>query len=173
MTLDGKVAIITGAAGGIGTAVATAMAQAGAKVSLVDHDERALQPVVLALRGRGFDVIGHVADVATPEGNREVVEDTISVFGRVDIFHANAGVAPFADLLQTTREDIDRTLAVNLVGAIHGCAAVLPAMVGQRSGVLLLEGRSDRAVPLARGPARTGRYPLRHDLSGRCPHADA
>jgi NAD(P)-dependent dehydrogenase (short-subunit alcohol dehydrogenase family) len=138
MTLDGKVAIITGAAGGIGTAVATAMAQAGAKVSLVDHDERALQPVVLALRGRGFDVIGHVADVATPEGNREVVEDTISAFGRVDIFHANAGVAPFADLLQTTREDIDRTLAVNLVGAIHGCAAVLPAMVGQRSGVLLL-----------------------------------
>jgi len=89
MTLDGKVAIITGAAGGIGTAVATAMAQAGAKVSLVDHDERALQSVVLTLRGRGFDVIGHVADIATPEGNCEVVEDTISAFGRVDILHAN------------------------------------------------------------------------------------
>lgn len=138
MILEGKVAIVTGAAGGIGLAVATAMAQAGARVALVDHHERSLQHAVMALRARGFDVVGQVADVATQQSNREVAESAVSAFGRIDIFHANAGIAPFADLLQSSPAEIERTVAVNLVGAIHGCSAVLPVMVRQGSGVLLL-----------------------------------
>jgi NAD(P)-dependent dehydrogenase (short-subunit alcohol dehydrogenase family) len=138
MKLDGKVAIVTGAAGGIGLAVATTMAQAGSEVALVDQDAQALRRVVAELRQRGLEVLDIAANVAVAEENRVVAERTIAAFGRIDIFHANAGVAPFADLLQTTREDIERTIAVNLVGAIHGCAAVLPAMVRQGSGVLLL-----------------------------------
>ena len=67
-----------------------------------------------------------------------MVEKALEVFGRVDIFHANAGVAPFHDLLASSELDVANTVDVNLVGAIHGCAAVLPVMTSQKQGVILL-----------------------------------
>lgn len=138
MVLNGRAAIITGAASGIGLAVASAMTRAGARVALVDRDESALGNAVRALQADGFDAIGCAGDVADPEDCRRAAEFALQAFGRIDIFHANAAVAPFADLLESTTEQIERTVAVNLVGAMHGCAAVLPAMIRQRSGVLLL-----------------------------------
>ena len=87
---------------------------------------------------RGLTVIGSVADITTPAGNQQLVAHALEKFGRIDVFHANAGVAPFEDLLQATAESIARTIDVNLKGAIHGCAAVLPTMVAQHSGVILL-----------------------------------
>jgi NAD(P)-dependent dehydrogenase (short-subunit alcohol dehydrogenase family) len=136
--LDGKVAIVTGAAGGIGRAVAFEFASQGATVVLSDIRKQPLEHTVSDLRGHGLDVKALVADVTTASGNRELVAGTLESCGRIDVFHANAGVAPFEDLLQTTPESIRRTIDVNLAGAIHGCAAVLPAMVAQRHGVILL-----------------------------------
>jgi NAD(P)-dependent dehydrogenase (short-subunit alcohol dehydrogenase family) len=136
--LDGKVAIVTGAAGGIGRAVAFEFASQGATVVLSDIRKQPLEHTVSDLRGHGLDVKALVADVTTASGNRELVAGTLESCGRIDVFHANAGVAPFEDLLQTTPESIRRTIDVNLAGAIHGCAAVLPAMVAQHRGVILL-----------------------------------
>ena len=87
---------------------------------------------------RGFKVTGSVADITTPAGNQQLIATALVHFKRIDVFHANAGIAPFEDLLQATAESIERTIAVNLKGAIHGCAAVLPTMVAQHSGVILL-----------------------------------
>lgn len=138
MNLNGKVGVVTGAAGGIGFAVATEMATQGASVLLSDVRAEPLARAVDGLNARGLVVKGCVADVTTREGNQRLVADALSAFGRIDVFHANAGVAPFEDLLQTSTESISRTIDINLKGAIHGCAAVLPTMVAQHSGVLLL-----------------------------------
>jgi NAD(P)-dependent dehydrogenase (short-subunit alcohol dehydrogenase family) len=136
--LTGKVAIVTGGAGGIGRAVAFEFASQGATVVLADIQEGLLEDTVRELQSDGLDVMASVADVATASGNRDLVARTLESCGQIDVFHANAGVAPFEDLLQTTAESIKHTIDVNLAGAIHGCAAVLPSMVAQRRGVILL-----------------------------------
>lgn len=138
MRLAGKVAILTGAAGGIGAAIAREMAREGATLVLSDLREESLATCVDNLRREGLQASAFCADVATPEGNAALVQYALAECGRVDVFHANAGVARFEDLLESTPQAIERVLQVNLHGAIHGCAAVLPAMVAQRSGVILL-----------------------------------
>jgi len=138
MNLMGKIAVVTGAAGGIGRAVAIEMASQGAAVVLSDVRAELLEHTVRELLERGRKVIGSVVDITTPAGNQQLVARALEDFGRIDVFHANAGIAPFEDLLQATAESIERTIAVNLKGAIHGCAAVLPTMVAQHSGVILL-----------------------------------
>jgi NAD(P)-dependent dehydrogenase (short-subunit alcohol dehydrogenase family) len=138
MGLAGKVVIVTGAAGGIGRAVAREMATQGARVVLCDVSAGPLSSVVSELAATGLLVSAFAADITTREGNETLVDDTLRKFGRVDVFHANAGIAPFEDLLQTSEASIARTIDVNLKGAIHGCAAVLPSMVSQGSGVILL-----------------------------------
>lgn len=138
MRLGGQVAIVTGAARGIGRAVARRYAQDGACVVLADLDEASLHATTEALREERLDVLGVTTDVSTSEGNSALSAAAIAAFGRIDIFHANAGIAPFRDLLESTSAEIERTIGLNLSGAIHGCAAVLPTMVAQRSGVILL-----------------------------------
>jgi len=138
MNLDHKVAVITGAAGGIGFAVANEMAAHGATVVLADHRAHELELAVEKLQQRGFTVTGCVTDITTLAGNQKLVASALASFDRIDVFHANAGVAPFEDLLETSEASIAHTIDVNLKGAIHGCAAVLPTMVSRKSGVILL-----------------------------------
>ena len=138
MKLSEKVAIVTGAAQGIGLATATAMAEAGARVVLVDRNATAVTAAADNLATRGLVARPCVIDITSPSANRQMVEKALEVFGRVDIFHANAGVAPFRDLLTSSELDVANTVDVNLVGAIHGCAAVLPVMMSQKQGVILL-----------------------------------
>lgn len=138
MNLEGKIAVITGAAGGIGFAVASEMATQGATVMLCDNRAQALNRAVHQLQRRGLQAVACACDVTTQAGNQTLVAAAMGTFGRIDVFHANAGVAPFEDLLQTSEASITRTIDINLTGAIHGCAAVLPTMIAQRSGAILL-----------------------------------
>jgi NAD(P)-dependent dehydrogenase (short-subunit alcohol dehydrogenase family) len=138
MKLSEKVAIVTGAAQGIGLATATAMAEAGARVMLVDRNATSVSAAADNLAARGLMVRSSGVDITSLSGNRQMAEETLDVFGRIDIFHANAGVAPFRDVLTSSEADVTNTIDVNLVGAIHGCATVLPVMTSQRQGVILL-----------------------------------
>ena len=138
MMLSGKVAVVTGAAGGIGRAVSREMATQGACVVLCDVVAEPLAAIVEELRSSGLQAAPCIADIATRAGNDSLVAEAIRKYGRIDVFHANAGVAPFEDLLQASDASIARTVDINLKGAIHGCAAALPVMTAQRSGVILL-----------------------------------
>lgn len=137
MLLQRRVVIVTGAARGIGRAVTERMTAAGASVVMADAREEVLAAAA-SLAARGMNVIAVQADVSSPEGNAEVAERALSRFGRIDVFHANAGIAPAGDLLQLDRAALERTISVNLTGVIHGCRAVLPQMTAQRAGVILL-----------------------------------
>lgn len=136
--LQDQTAIVTGAARGVGLAVATRMAEAGAQVVLADILADPLDRAIEALRNQGHRVIACHTDIASAAGNQAMVELALAEFGRVDIFHANAAVMELTQLHSMQAHEPDRMIDVNLKGTIHGCAAALPHMVQQRRGTILI-----------------------------------
>lgn len=141
--LKGKVAVITGAASGIGLATANALMDAGATVVMVDRNEAALNDLVAGSGGRA---IAQVTDLVDPASCAAMVPEILAKTGRIDILHANAGIYIGGDLMDTDAETIDRMLNLNINAVIKNVHAVLPHMVGRGSGDIVvtcsLAGRS-------------------------------
>ena len=135
--LDGKVAIITGAAGGIGEITAQFFLEEGAKIALVDMSEEALNEVEEFLSN--YD--GHIsviADVTKEEDVQNYVEKTKEAFGRIDILFNNAGVTgELTDLVDLEVEDFNNVLEINATGVFLGLKHVLPTMIEQESGSII------------------------------------
>ena len=123
--LDGKVAVVTGAAGGIGRAASLRLADEGAQVVLVDLDEVAAKVVADSLGATGTHVLVVGADVSTEEGTDADARRALT-FGRVDLLHANAGVeGPLAAVPDYPIADFDRIMSVNVRGVFLGVRAVM------------------------------------------------
>ncbi len=135
--LDGKVAIITGAARGIGKATARLFAREGARVVITDIDADTGQATTEEIRREGGDVIFVPVDVTDPESVQHMVDKTLETYGRIDILVNNAGVLRDRTLLKMTHEDFDFVINVNLRGVFNCTKAVAPVMVEQGSGVIL------------------------------------
>jgi 3alpha(or 20beta)-hydroxysteroid dehydrogenase len=133
--LEGKVALITGAAGGIGAAAARRMAQEGARLVLTDADEQGAQRVAQELGGGRADAIGH--DVTSEERWRAVIAHALDVHGRVDVLLNNAGVFLAAPLTETSAEEFRRVIDINVTGVFLGMRAVAPAMIERRAGSVI------------------------------------
>ena len=129
MRLDGKVALITGAASGIGRATALRFAEEGAKVVAVDISDANVETVEL-IRHAGGEATAVRADVSDDADVARAVQVAESEYGRLDVAFNNAGImlADDADAVATSDETIDRTLAVNLKGVLYGCRHQIPAM---------------------------------------------
>lgn len=136
--LAGKVAIVTGAARGIGAAIAAAYSAAGARLAALDLDRRAVEDMIAAAglpRERTLALACDVFDAAAVEA---AVAETIAAFGAPDILVNNAAaVTPQGRIGDTPRAEWDRTLAVNLTGAFLMAQAVLRAMRPRRSGLVI------------------------------------
>jgi NAD(P)-dependent dehydrogenase (short-subunit alcohol dehydrogenase family) len=115
--LDGKVAIVTGAASGIGRASAILFAREGARVVVVDQNSTAAHATVTAISREGGDVQGFGADVGQEDQVRAVIDSTLTAFGGIDVVFANAGIlgGP-APLLEQTVEQWQQILQTNLLG---------------------------------------------------------
>ena len=126
--LSGKVAVVTGAAHGIGRALAIGLRDRGCDVALVDIDEQALIRLERGLRQTRADgaVSAHVADVSDRERLRQVAQDVVAAHGAVHVLVNSAGVAHEAPFVRTSLEDWDRIVAVNLLAVIHGCHYFMP-----------------------------------------------
>ena len=135
--LKGKVAIITGGAGGIGRAAGAEFVAEGANVLLVDLEEGALRDAARAIGSNR--VATCVADVTSPDDNAHMVADCVERFGGVDVFLANAGiegrVKPITDC---EVEVFDRVLAVNVRGVWLGLKSVIPAMQKRGGGSIVI-----------------------------------
>ena len=138
MKLEGKVSIVTGGGRGIGRVIALRFAAEGAAVAVSGTRKEALDLVAQEIRegaGHALPVVSDVADEADVE---RLVAATLDQFGQIDILVNNAGIAgPTALAIDVTREDWDRTLAVNLTGAFLCAKHVLPHMIKQRSGRII------------------------------------
>jgi 3-oxoacyl-[acyl-carrier protein] reductase len=137
--LDGKVAIVTGSSRGIGRAIAERFATEGAKVTVnwVGR-EREAQAVVDTIKARGGEALSVRADVSSSVDVKELVRATVDRFGRVDILVNNAGVMFTKPVLETTEEDWDRTIDVNLKGAYLCAKEVAPIMLRQETGTIIM-----------------------------------
>ena len=135
--LEGKVAIVTGGARGIGLAIATLLADCGASVVVSDLDREMAEKETANLVSNGRQAIAAVANVALSEEVKGLVAQTVSHWGRVDILINNAGITRDGLLLRMKEEDWDAVISVNLKGVYHCIKAVLPIMAKQRSGKIV------------------------------------
>ena len=119
--LDGKVALVTGAATGIGKAIAAALADAGARVVVNHpHTPAPAETVVRAIRARGGEASALAADVSRRDEYAEMVDRLLAEHGRWDILINNAAVAITKPFPTITEDDFDRSFAVNVKGVFHG-----------------------------------------------------
>ena len=129
MRLEGKVALITGTAGGIGRAAALRFAEEGARIVAVDLVDANHETVEL-IREAGGEAVAVQADVSDDAAVAAAVQTAEQTYGRLDIAFNNAGImlADDSDSIATPEETIDKTLAVNLKGVLYGCRHQIPAM---------------------------------------------
>ena len=132
--LDGKAAIVTGAGAGIGLAIAQRLATEGAKVLCADIDGAAADAAAATI---GAGAVGHRADVSDERQVVAMVDACVGAFGGVDKLVANAGIVHFASITETTVEDFDRVIAINLRGAWLCTKHVVPKMVEGGGGAIV------------------------------------
>jgi NAD(P)-dependent dehydrogenase (short-subunit alcohol dehydrogenase family) len=161
--LLGEKAIVTGAARGIGAAIARRFAAEGASLGLLDLDGEALAGVVEELRGAGAEVADASADIGDPAALGGALARLSGELGGVDVLVNNAGINVFRDPLAMTDEDWRRCMAVNLEGAWNCIRLVLPSML-ERGGGSIVNIASTHAFAIIRG---TFPYPVaKHALIG-------
>ena len=136
--LDGKTALITGAARGIGKEIALLFAREGANIAFTDIAlNEAVQETSDALKAYGVKVQAYASDAADFEAAHAVVDDVIKEFGRIDILVNNAGITRDTLLMRMTEEQWDVVMQVNLKSAFNFTHAVTPYMVRQRGGSIM------------------------------------
>ncbi len=171
MRLQGRVAIVTGAAGGIGKAVALRFAAEGADLCLAGR--RGCAATVAEVAAMGRKVIDVQTDVTDKAANQRMVERTLEAFGKIDILVTVAGVVSQGNAETLEEAEWDRVMAVNLKGVFLSCQAVIPAMRKARYGRIVNIGsllaknggnprpwidrsEQDRAGNIAYGAAKAG-----------------
>ena len=129
----GKTAVVTGAANGIGNAMARHFAESGMRVMLADIQPGPLADAVERLRAEGFDVLGHVTDVTKPESVAQLAGATVDAFDQVHLLCNNAGIGPGGQTLLWEYEPVDWRwcVDVNVLGIAWGIKAFVPIMLAQ------------------------------------------
>jgi 2-keto-3-deoxy-L-fuconate dehydrogenase len=135
--LSRKVALVTGAGSGIGSAIAHTFAAAGAQVFVGDLNEEGAREVVTGIRARGGHSEVLRLDVRDEQSCRHAAGAVVGMAGRLDILVNNAGVGHVGTMLQTEGADLDRLYAVNVRGVFNVTKACLPEMLARRAGVII------------------------------------
>lgn len=137
MRLAGEVAVITGAARGIGAACARQFAREGAVVVAADRDAEALAALEAELRGQGAACVTATVDMGNPDAPAGLVDTAVSRFERIDILVNNAGITRVAPIQSVTLDTWAKIQDVNLRGTFLACQAVAPVMTSQRKGSIV------------------------------------
>lgn len=154
MEFDGKTAVITGGARGIGRATASAFVERGATVVVADKDEEPGRRTAEELSAGGGTVEFRRLDVSDAAAFDRTVEAVVEEFGSVDVLFNNAGAGHPSDLVDTDLETRDEILDVNLCGVWNGCRAAAPRMVEQGGGAIV----NMCSVAAVRGAAGAATY---------------
>lgn len=161
MRFDGKVAMITGAAHGMGASHALGFAKEGADIVAIDIAEsipgtiaakassKDLDQIVKEIKAMGRKAIGVIADISKPAQVKAAVDKAIVEFGKIDILVNNAGVCVLGPIINATEQQINNTIDVNLKGTIYCCKYVVPHMAKRKYGKIIniLSGAALYAEP--------------------------
>lgn len=136
--LDGKTALITGAARGIGKAIALKFASEGADIAFTDLViNEAAQQTITEIAAYGHKVKGYASNAASFEESQKVVEEIMAEFGRIDILVNNAGITKDGLVMRMSEDQWDAVIAVNMKSAFNFLHAVVPVMAKQRGGSII------------------------------------
>jgi meso-butanediol dehydrogenase / (S,S)-butanediol dehydrogenase / diacetyl reductase len=143
--LDGKVAIVTGAGGGIGRAMVIRLAQEGAQVVAADIDEKRVDETAKLARELG-DVAHRQVDVSQPDQVEQLVATAVGRYGKLTTICNNAAISIPGDVTEISVEDFDQTIAVNLRGVFLGCKYAVPALLAAGGGSIVNTGSVNSLV---------------------------
>jgi len=160
--LAGRSALLTGAAGGIGLALARRLARAGTRVALLDRDEAGAKAAAESLRAEGHEAAGFACDVTDASACRAAVAAAREAIGPLDLLVANAGITHVGRVIDTDVEVLRRVLDVNFFGAVHVAQASLADLL-ERRGQIVVIGSIAGQAPLA---TRAGYAASKHALHG-------
>jgi ribitol 2-dehydrogenase len=150
--LDGKIAAITGGASGIGLETARALIEAGAIVHLLDRDNAALQAACGELGGAAIPICIDLFDYPAVE---ETVAGIVAAHGRIDILYANAGAYVGGKVWEGDASNWDNMLNLNINATFRAVSAVLPAMMKQEGGDIIVTSSIAGAIPIVAEPIYT------------------
>ena len=137
MKLDGKIAFITGAASGIGKGIAIAYALEGAKVALSDINEQGINETLEQIKSSGGTGVSVAGDVSDRREVNLMVDKAAGLLGPIDILVNCAGISEIRPFLETTEQQWDRTIKINLKSIFLTCQAILPEMIARKSGNII------------------------------------
>lgn len=137
MGFKGRVALVTGGSRGIGKAIAQKLAKQGAKISIIDINQEALDEVQKDFTAKGFDVFTKQVNVVHAKAVEEVVKEIVSAYGSIDILVNNAGIIRDNLLFKMTDDDWQQVMDVHLKGSFNAARAVQKYMVKQKYGRII------------------------------------
>lgn len=158
----GRVVVVTGAAGGIGKAIAQRFARAGARLALLDRDEAAVVGLAAELGDDQADVLGIGCDVTDEAACRRAIETVVTSHGGIDVLFNNAGITQRSLFADTDTAVFRRVLDVNVFGAIHCTKPALASLI-ERQGLIVVTSSIAGLAPLYE---RSGYAASKHALHG-------
>ena len=136
-SLEGKVALVTGAAYGIGFAIAEALASAGAKIAFNCRSEHHLEEALAEYKAKGIEARGYICDVTDEDGVKAMMADITRELGSVDILVNNAGIIKRIPMHEMTTEEFRQVIDIDLTAAFIMSKAVIPAMIQKGGGKII------------------------------------
>src|ERR671921_32514 len=143
MRLEGKVVVITGAASGIGLATARLFAKEGARLLLGDVDEKAGQRAADEIGAADGEAAFVLTDVTSGADVQRLVDGAVERYGKLDMIFNNAGISMMKPITDTSEEDFDRIVAINLKGVFLGCKLAVPRLLDNPDGGVILNMSSN------------------------------
>ena len=137
MRLQNKVAVITGAASGIGLATAVKFAQEGAFIAICDLNQAGIDAAIKEVETVGGQALGYIVDVTKPDQIAAMRDALLAEKGRIDVLVNNAGIVMDAQLIKMTEDQFDKVIDINLKGTYNMARALVDTMVAQGAGVIL------------------------------------
>lgn len=147
--LQGRVAVVTGAASGIGRETARTLAQGGARLVIADVNRDGLAETASAVEAEGGELLIRPTDVSSKNDIEGLANDAVARFGRIDIWVNAAGILIFAPILEVTEEDAERLLQINMMGTFWSCTAAARVMKDNGGGSIIniASAGADMPVP--------------------------